>query len=292
MERRFSCIVVAADLEQRVGDPVTFAAELAGPAGLRIEIVAELPRTSTAAGAGAELGRRIAASRLDRAPCYLLPTEAPGGATAEHLAGRTGLLVVTAATTWASLGPYLLDAAAEQVLERATVPVLVLGPNCAPGLTVPTTAIAAVDGSEVADAAMPVVEAWVRTFAGSAARVVEVLPSASVPACDAGRHVRRYVHRLAQRGVAASGQVLRGGQPASLLVAYAVEIDGAMLVVPSPRWAGEPSHWFSTTRRIIHLSTRPVLVVPADLPANGGVREGRSRPPLRLDWDGRARRAP
>jgi len=265
VERKFSSIVVVVDLEQDAADSATFAAGLAGRAGLRTEIVAEVPRGLTEDAAGADLGRRIAAARLDRSPCYLLRTDAPGQAVAEHVASRAGVLVVTAAATWGSLGPYLLDATAERILERTAVPVLVLGPNFAPAPTLATTTIAVVDGSDVAECAMPVVEAWARTFPGAAARVIEVLPAASIPAHDVDRHVRGYVHRLLERGVAASGEVLRGDRPAPLLVAYAGEIDGAVLVMPSPRWAAEPSHWFSTTRRVIHLSTQPVLVVAADL---------------------------
>jgi hypothetical protein len=37
-----------------------------------------------------------------------------------------------------------------------------------------------------------------------------------------------------------------------------------VLIVTSPRWPGEPSHWFHTTRRLIRRSIAPVLVVPAD----------------------------
>jgi hypothetical protein len=265
MERRFSSIVVAVDLDQHAGDPTTLAASLGGAAGVPIELVAEVPTTSTATGARAELGRRIAAARLERSPSYVLSTPAPGSALAEHVAGRAGVLLVTAATTWTSLGPYLLDASAEQLLSRAPAPVLVLGPNFAPSRSLETTVVAVVDGSDVADAALPVVEAWVRTFPCAATKVVEVLPAASIPPCDADRCVRRYVRRLAERGVVASGQVLRGDQPAPMLAACAAEIDGAVLVVTSPRWAGEPSHWFSTVRRIIHVSTQPVLVVPDDL---------------------------
>ena len=266
MERRFSSIVIAMDLEHVAADPVIFVAGLTGATGLRTEIVTEVPRASTEVGARATLDRRVAAARLARATCFVLPADAPPGrAIAEHVANRAGVLVVTAATTWGSLGPYMLDAMAEQLLERASAPVLVLGPNFAPSRTLAvTTVIAVVDGSDVADSSMPVVEAWVRTFPGAVVRVVEVLPVAPIPACDTDRHVQRYVNQLAEHGIAASGDVLRGGQPASMLVTHADEVSGALLVVPSPRWSGEPSHWFSTTRRIVHSSTQPVLVVAPD----------------------------
>jgi hypothetical protein len=58
--------------------------------------------------------------------------------------------------------------------------------------------------------------------------------------------------------------VVRGTEPAPALVAYADPIEGAILVLTSPRWADTPSHWFNTTRRVIRRSSRPVLVVPAD----------------------------
>jgi hypothetical protein len=265
MDSRFCSIVLVVDLQQDGGDAEAVAAGLAQRAGLPIDIVAEVSTGSAHPVAPDELHRRIAAAGLDRSPYYLLPSDDPGRAIAEHVTNREGVLLVTAATTWGSGGPYLLDAQVEEMIRRFRGPVLVIGPKVAPSQTHPTTAVAVVDGSDIARPAMTVVEAWVRTLPGAAARVVEVLPIADVPATDALRHVRGYLDQLADHGIAASGDVLRGSEPAPALAAYADEIDGAVVVVSSPRWAGEPSHWFNTTRRLIHLSTRPVLVVPADL---------------------------
>ena len=265
MERRFSSIVIAMDLEHVAADPVIFVAGLTGATGLRTEIVTEVPRASTEVGARATLDRRIALARLARATCFVLPADAPPGrAIAEHVANRAGVLVVTAATTWGSLGR-TCSTQWPSSFWTSSAPVLVLGPNFAPSRTLAvTTVIVVVDGSDVADSSMPVVEAWVRTFPGAVVRVVEVLPVAPIPACDTDRHVQRYVNQLAEHGIAASGDVLRGGQPASMLVTRADEVSAALLVVPSPRWSGQPSHWFSTTRRIVHPSTQPVLVVSAE----------------------------
>jgi nucleotide-binding universal stress UspA family protein len=274
MDNRFCTIVVAIDLRRDAGDAERVGAALARAADLPTEFVAEGSTDTTDGADWEDLRRRIALVGLDLSPRYLLGSDQPGLAIVEHVANREGALLVMATTTWGSSGPYRLDATVEEVLGHVLAPVLIIGPNAAPSPTGMATPVVVVDGSDIAESAMPVVGAWVRTFPGGVARVVEVLPAAHIPADDVLGHVHRYMNGLAAHGVAASTGVLRGGEPASALVGYANEIDGAVLVVSSPRWAGEPSHWFNTTRRLIQHSTRPVLVVPADLPGYRGSSRG------------------
>ena len=80
------------------------------------------------------------------------------------------------------------------------------------------------------------------------------------------------VTRICWRGepIAAAVEVRRGYEPAPTLLAHERHVHDAILVVTSPRSAGEPSHWFNTVRRLIHSSARPVIVVPADRPGCRG----------------------
>ena len=71
---------------------------------------------------------------------------------------------------------------------------------------------------------------------------------------------------LAEHGIETGTTVLHGGDPAHHLLEFAEQIDDAILAVTSERWAGGLSHWYSTTRRLVQRSLRPVLVIPADLP--------------------------
>jgi nucleotide-binding universal stress UspA family protein len=265
MASSFRSVVVQVDLEQDATRAGPVAAALARLAGLPIEAVAVAPE---AAGhyAQRELERRTAAEGLSNVAGYVLPGDHPGRAIAQHVTHRDGVLLVVAGATWGSSGPYRLDETTEDVLSQMSEPVLVVGPSCELLPTRTATPVVVVDGTGIADAAMPVVAMWARTFAGAPARVVEVVPPAGAPvdaAEDVG-HVGPFVDQLTARGVEARGDVLRSHEPSPALVAYAAQFDDAVIVVTSPRWPGEPSHWFNTTRRLIRGATRPVLVVPAD----------------------------
>ena len=182
----------------------------------------------------------------------------------DHVTNRAGVLTVMSVMTW-RYSDYELDDAGNRVLGQVNQPVLVLGPRITRDPSM-TDLLVAVDGTGAADASIPVVDAWLNTFPGFNATMVEVVPPTTVPiaADQASRHVRLYVDQLARRGAVASAHVLRALQPAPALLAHAEATTGSVLVICSPRWAGEPSHWFRTLRYVLHFSTRPVLVLPSD----------------------------
>jgi nucleotide-binding universal stress UspA family protein len=264
MASSFCSLVVGLDLDQDTGRAGPVAAALGRLAHVPVEAVAVAPEDA-GPNARRELDRRIAANGLPEGARYVLRGEHPGRAIAQHVTHRDGVLLVMGAATWGASGPYRLDETTEEVLGNMSEPVLVVGPSCDLHLTRTATPVLIVDGTDIADAAVSVVAVWVRTFPGTVPRVVEVVPPAgvAVAARDVG-HVARYLDQLRQRGVAASADVLHGHEPVPELVTYADRLDDAVLVVTSPRWPGEPSHWFNTTRRLIRYSRRPVLVVPAD----------------------------
>ena len=272
MAPRFSSIVVATDLHEDFGRVAAIACALAAKAYLPVEVVAlASAHPAGSSSAGRELERRIAAGGLEAALCSVVP----GDELVEHVGNRDGALLVIATTTWASSGVDLLDQVVEDVLARVVQPVLVVGPCCAAAPDPFAAPVMVVDGSDIADAAIPVVEAWVRTFPGPGVRVVEVVAPTGfpIPTDEAATHVRRYVDVLAGHDVAAIGDVVRGDEPGRELAAFAGALDPAVVIVTSPRWAGEPSHWFHTTRRLIRRSIAPVLVVPADRACSRGERD-------------------
>jgi hypothetical protein len=73
----------------------------------------------------------------------------------------------------------------------------------------------------------------------------------------------RFARLLDDRGVAATWEVLHGGDPVSRLEELGADLDNAVVVATSTGWTGPGIHWQSTTRKIARHSTRPVLVVPA-----------------------------
>ena len=133
------------------------------------------------------------------------------------------------------------------------------------------TLVVCTDRSHEIGAALPVVESWQRTFGGGRPWVVEVMPTTAWPAEANDDELERQLVDavaavLAEHGIETGTTVLHGGDPAHHLLEFAEQIDDAILAVTSDRWAGGLSHWYSTTRRLVQRSLRPVLVIPADLP--------------------------
>ena len=88
-------------------------------------------------------------------------------------------------------------------------------------------------------------------------------PSRPTPPSPA--RTRADVDTFAARGVEAEATVVAALDPAAALVALEAEVPDVVFVLTSDRWPGGPGHWYSTTRRVVQDSSRPVLVVPGDL---------------------------
>ena len=153
-------------------------------------------------------------------------------AIVEHVRTREGALLVMCTG-----GAYLVSQArrsiASDVLERLCQPVLLLGPHCSQQMG----ASALVVGVDQMRERQPAMSSWP--------------PESSGEIIDASL----------------GATVLRTNDAAAALVALGETIDDAVFVLTSDRWPGGRSHWYSTTRRVVQTTTRPVLVVPSDLPS-------------------------
>ena len=201
----------------------------------------------------------------------MLEHDEPGPAITEHVTGRDGALLVLATTAKAALDEDYAGSVSEHVLSTLRQPVLLVGPrvDVDRGLSSPNLVVA-VDGSALGAVALPVIASWTRTFGGGTPTFVEVIPFVPAIAEHAGRaleaaHLREWVDRLATYGVDAGGEVIYGEEPASALTDHAEHVENAVLVVTAERWAGAGTHWRSTSRKLAFRSSRPVLVVPADM---------------------------
>ena len=94
----------------------------------------------------------------------------------------------------------------------------------------------------------------------------EVIPPTSWPSDDDTPvgHIDDFVERLARHGVEATGQALRATDAATALVEQTTRLTDPLLVMASPRWEGDQTHWFVTVRQVVARATGPVLVVPSD----------------------------
>jgi len=136
-------------------------------------------------------------------------------------------------------------------------------------LTSPTLVVCT-DRSHQIRPALPVVEAWQRTFGGGRPCVVEVMPTTGWPADAGDEEMERQLVEaaaavLAGHGIDTDTSVIHGGDTARSLLEFAEQVDDAVIAVTSDRWPGRHSHWYSTTRRLVQRSPGPVLVIPTDL---------------------------
>ena len=194
-----------------------------------------------------------------------------GSAIVDRLQGRDGALLVMA-TSGIGLVSGSRPSTSGHVLSELRQPVLLVGPVVPDPLPLSSpTLVVCTDRSHEIGAALPVVESWQRTFGGGRPWIVEVMPTTAWPAEANDDELERQLVDsvaavLAEHGIETGTTVLHGGDPAHHLLEFAEQIDDAILAVASDRWAGGRSHWYSTTRRLVQRSLRPVLVIPADLP--------------------------
>ena len=176
-------------------------------------------------------------------------------AIVEHVRARDGALLVMSTG-----GTYLLSQArrsiASDVLERLCQPVLLLGPHCSQEVDA-STLVVGVDRMGEAQHGIHVADAWRRTFGAVETRLVDVVAESSWPPESTDEDI----------DAPAGATVLRTNDAAAALVALGETIDDAVFVLTSDRWPGGRSHWYSTTRRVVQTTSRPVLVVPSDLPS-------------------------
>lgn len=190
-------------------------------------------------------------------------------AIVEYVRNRDGVLLVmsTGATGLLSLARRSVTG---QVLAELPQPVLFLGPEMADTVDMAgATLVAGVDGNLDSQPALPVIESWQRSFGGPRPWLVDIVAATAWPAGttdDEVAHARldTVVSNLAAHGIDAASAVLHGNEPVEALLNFSAEVDDPVFVLTSDRWAGARSHWYSTTRRMLRRSPRPVLVVPSD----------------------------
>jgi nucleotide-binding universal stress UspA family protein len=262
-----SCIVATTDLGQDADRALPLATNLARRAGLPVEVLTVTTDDRPDELVAREQQRLVARYRLERSTSYIAHDYDVASAITDHVSGRQGALLVMATTGRSALGEHRLGPITEAVLQAVRQPVLILGPNAAERGAPPTRPTVVVDASESKDTLIAPIESWVHTFSSKATLVVEVIPPTSWPSGDDEPvgHIAGYVERLRDIGLCASGQVLRTDDVVTALVALTHEVADPVLIMASPRWEGDPSHWFATVRRVIRHTTVPVLVVPTDL---------------------------
>ena len=264
----FSSILVAVDLSTAADRALPLAGALARHGALPIELLTVVPPGTTGVRPE-ELDERVRQLGLGSHRSLVVEDDDPATAIADHVRGRDGALLVMATTAKSALDETHGGSVSEHVLSASGQPVLLVGPRVdvdRPRSTL--SLVVAVDASDLAAAALPVIVSWVRAFGAGPVTAVQVIPLVPAIAEQAGpaleaTHVRRYAERLGELGVAAGGAVVHGGDPVAGLIEAAGAVADPVLVVTAEPWADAGTHWRSTSRKLAYRSTGPVLVVPA-----------------------------
>ncbi len=196
----------------------------------------------------------------------VLAADDVAGAIAAEVNARPDALLVMATSAKPPLLGHLLGSVSEAVLRLVERPVLLVGPHVPAELhwSRPTPIVCVRSGTAAPDT-VAAVSALEDTFAMGVPRIVEIVPEAErrSPTTDEDRSTRlgRMAAELAVGGIDARVRVYRGGVPEVRLEEVADHVVQPLFVVASARWMGG-RHMWSTTRQLVHRSSRPVLVVP------------------------------
>ena len=261
----FNTLIVATDLTAGQDRAIGVAVSLARRNKLPVEVLSVVATGRDPADAE-QLRRTSSGVRRH----VTVTGDDVAAAIVEHVGGRDGALLVMA-TGGAGLVSGQRRSVTGEVLAGLIQPVLLLGPavpNAVP-LASPTL-VAAIDRTHEPPLPVSMIDSWQRTFGGHRPCVVDVVATGGWPAGQIDDAVERQpadsaAELLAARGIDAAAKTVHAEDPASALLQFAFGLDDPVLLVMSDRWAGGPSHWYSTARRLVQRSPRPVLVVPRDL---------------------------
>ena len=264
----FNTLIVAADLGAASDSIVRAAAGLARRGRVPLEVLSVVPSWVDAASVER---RREASQHVAPGRVTVALGDDVAAAIVDHVGSREGALLVmrTAAAGLVSGGRHSVTG---EVLAKLVQPVLLLGPAVPDGVSLEaSTLLAGIGGNDDAGPAVPVLEAWRQTFGGGP-YVVDVVAATGWPDGTVDERLERtrvdaVVEALAERGIDAAAEVVHASDAASALLEVAERHQQPVFVVTADRWPGRPSHWYSTSRRLVQRSRWPVLLVPSDLPA-------------------------
>jgi hypothetical protein len=255
----FERIIVVADEFSTSDRPFALARRLATAADLTVQVVCSIVDDGHGDGVpGWRLKRRLEAHGLSAAELHVLRVGEPALAIAEYLAGHDGSLVLRATSAGGHDGGPLLDLIAETIMTRSARPLLLLGPRQAnPRRDDQLSPVTVRDGASDMATLESVTQLWTATVPGVAPELLEVLPPDPWPGSSVD---------LSSADANGSAPVVTQLRTLDLDDAVSTYLKGrhdAVVVVSSPRWASEPSHWWATARRLVRHQACPVLVVPA-----------------------------
>ena len=258
----FRSIVVALDLESGGDRALPVARQLAATGNLPVTLLTVSSPHMSEEQDAYELSRRAVANGWPADSWAIAHDDDAARAIVEHVEHQGDALLVMATSAKGSFTAQFLGGVTEDVLGLIDRPILLIGPRVPPDLELgDPTPVACIERGDVAEAAVPAILSWMRTFGGSDPWLAE-LTNPSAPT-DQPSLVEPFVTLLAAESIRGVPTHLHGDDVESWLDDLDDRVADPVLVSTSVRWTDKHARGRSTTRRLVQRSTRPVLVVPA-----------------------------
>lgn len=256
-------VTVPVDPDEPPPLALTLAVTLANQADLALDVVAA-PHLGGPLGAAAYLRTnvtRIREVRPERRAWHVLDGK-PGPAVLDHIASASPDLVCMGTRGHRGVGELLLGSLAHDVMARATVPVLFVGPKVRSLPDRIRTVVACVEGSDEARAALTVADRLRRVLSADLLLLEVVHPMYPGPSDTVeSAEVARFAHGL--DGPPANFDVLHRADAAAAIVDHTEGMGGAILVTGTHGRTGVKAALLgSVAREVVATSSLPTLVVP------------------------------
>ena len=212
-----------------------------------------------------ELERIAAGHGVTPHSCVIEHDDDFGRAIARHVNDSQGSLLVMATTAKAPIGHHALGTVTESVLTHVAAPVLLIGPRVLGRFRARQTHLGRLRGRDRRGRCRPAGDRRLggnlrrRTAVGRRGHQRPRYPRSQ--RCGAAR--RQYADSARRERRRRSWRVLHGADPARSLEDFALTVEDAVLVAVERSLDRLGPHLHSATRRLVHASTRPVLVVAA-----------------------------
>jgi nitroimidazol reductase NimA-like FMN-containing flavoprotein (pyridoxamine 5'-phosphate oxidase superfamily)/nucleotide-binding universal stress UspA family protein len=260
----FRSIVVALDLGPDGDRALPIVRGLAAASDLPVELITVSSPNMDETVDAHELSRRASANGWPPNAFAIAHDNDIARAIVNHLESRHNALLVMATSAKASLTARFLGSITEAVLSRIDQPVLLVGPHVPVDCElVEPTLVVLIDAGDLAEATVPAIVSWARAVGGPQPVLAELSAPSTDEAAAAPTHIDRYVTLLAAEGITASLESVRPDDIEPWLGQVLDHATNPIFVATSVRWTDARARSHSMTRRLVHRSTRPVLVVPA-----------------------------
>lgn len=195
-------------------------------------------------------------------PPYIIEADDPAECIANAGEADRSLVVMTSHGS-SGIRRAVLGSVAEGVVSAIHKPVLLIGPRCEADRSIAGgRVLVPLDGSRRAEAILDAVGAWCDLMALQAWPVTAVDPAPAASEVPEDAYLRKVTHRLSDRGVSSSWDVLHARDAADALVDFALGLPASLVAMTTHGRTGLARVTLgSVATRMVHEVTSPVLLL-------------------------------